>query len=84
MIVDLDVIAVSPSSRALRNPLGPLGRVGRWLNSALASRRARQMLKAVVSRPKARGAPDIPPHLLRDIGLPPDHVQGSAKWWDHQ
>lgn len=84
MIVDLDEIAVVPSSRGLRNPLGPLARVGRWLGSAWASRQARLMLNAVVSRPKARGAPAIPPHLLRDIGLSPDHGASSSKWWDHQ
>ena len=42
------------------------------------------MLARVIRPYKARGSPHIPPHILRDIGLPEDYFDGRASHWDHQ
>lgn len=62
------------TARILSTPgldLGQLGLVGR-LRLFIARRRADAMLRRVL-RPYRRGsAAPLSPHLLRDIGLPPD------------
>lgn len=84
MIIESDTLVSSPTTARprYRAPLGH--RIGHWLDSTIGSLIARRMLKRIVTRPKARGAPDLPPHLLRDIGLSPDHNASSRAWWDHQ
>lgn len=45
---------------------------------------ARRLLARTLRPPRTRGSPEIPPHLLRDIGLPEDYRQGWPRRWDHQ
>lgn len=84
MIIESDTLVSSPATSRPRYRAGIGHRIGHWLDSAIGSLAARRMLKRIVTRPKARGAPDLSPHLLRDIGLPPDHRAGGQAWWDHQ
>lgn len=60
------------------------GRVRYFIVAAGASLEARRMLARVIRPYKARGSPDIPPHILRDIGLPEDYFSNRASHWDHQ
>jgi hypothetical protein len=60
------------------------GRVRYFIVAVGASLEARRMLARVIRPYKSRGSPHIPPHILRDIGLPEDHYSGRASHWDHQ
>lgn len=84
MIIESDTIVSSPATSRPRYRVGLGSRVGHWLNAAIGSLTARRLLKRATTRPKARGAPELSPYLLRDIGLSPDHRAGGQAWWDHQ
>jgi hypothetical protein len=84
MIIERDSVVSSPTISRPRHRVGLGRRIGDALNAIFGSLSARRMLKRIVIRPKARGAPDLSPHLLRDIGLPPDARAGGQAWWDHQ
>lgn len=84
MIIEHDSVVSSPATSRPRYRVGLGRRIGHTLNAIVGSLSARRMLKRIVTRPKARGAPDLSPHLLRDIGLAPDHRAGGQAWWDHQ
>jgi len=60
------------------------GRIRYFIVAAGASLEARRMLARVIRPYKSRGSPDIPPHLLRDIGLPEDFHERPRRYWDHQ
>lgn len=60
------------------------GRVRYFIVAAGASLAARRMLARVIRPYKSRGSPDIPPHILRDIGLPEDLHSSGRNYWDHQ
>ena len=60
------------------------GRVRYFIVAAGASLEARRMLARVVRPYKSRGSPDIPPHILRDIGLPETYFADQRSHWDHQ
>ena len=62
------------TSRILNTPdldIGQLGLVGR-LRLFFARRRADAMLRKVLRPYRQGSAAPLSPHLLRDIGLPPD------------
>ena len=62
------------TSRILNTPdfdIGQLGLVGR-LRLFIARRRADAMLRKVLRPYRQGSAAPLSPHLLRDIGLPPD------------
>ena len=60
------------------------GRVRYFIVATGASLEARRMLAKVIRPYKSRGSPDIPPHILRDIGLPEDYFSRRSSHWDHQ
>ena len=60
------------------------GRVRYFVVATGASLQARRMLARVFRPYKVRGSPHIPPHLLRDIGLPEDFHDSGRNYWDHQ
>jgi hypothetical protein len=60
------------------------GRVRYYIVAAGATLAARRMLAKAIRPYKSRGSPDIPPHLMRDIGLPGDYLDRSPTHWDHQ
>jgi hypothetical protein len=60
------------------------GRVRYYIVAAGATLEARRMLARVMRPYKSRGSPNIPPHLLRDIGLPDDSFSNGRNYWDHQ
>ena len=64
--------------------VGMWGRVRYFIVAAGASIEARRMLARVVRPYKSRGSPHIPPHILRDIGLPEDYHDRRPSHWDHQ
>ncbi len=83
MIVARDKSASSPVvSRPRHRWLGR--RLGGWLDAIIGTLHARRLLKRAIGRPRVRGAPPLPPHLRRDIGLPPDADLGGRSFWDHQ
>jgi uncharacterized protein YjiS (DUF1127 family) len=45
---------------------------GQWFRLLVLRRYANAMLKRVLRRPKRMNLDELSPHLLRDIGLPPD------------
>lgn len=57
------------------------GRVRYFIVAAGATLAARRMLAKTLHPYKARGSPGIPPHLLRDIGLPEDYF---GSWPSHR
>lgn len=59
------------------------GRVRYYIVAAGASLEARRMLAKVLRPYKSRGSPHLPPHILKDIGLPEDYFS-RASHWDHQ
>jgi len=60
------------------------GRVRYFIVAAGASLTARRMLAKVFRPYRARGSPHIPPHLMRDIGLPETYFDRPPTHWDHQ
>lgn len=58
------------------------GRVRFYFVAASATLAARRMLAKTLRPYKSRGSPGIPPHLLRDIGLPEDFYRGPPSHWD--
>lgn len=82
MTLDL-VPQTEPSTRSPRQRSLLVRLVASW-HFATGSLTARRLLAKTMRQRRTRGSPDIPPHLLRDIGLPPDHAQGWPKYWDHQ
>lgn len=60
------------------------GRVRYFIVAAGASLEARRMLARVIRPYKSRGSPPIPPHILRDIGLPETYYEDRRSHWDHQ
>ena len=60
------------------------GRVRYYIVAAGASLQARRMLARVIRPYKSRGSPNLPPHILRDIGLPETYFDGPRSHWDHQ
>jgi hypothetical protein len=63
---------------------GMWGRVRYLIVAAGASLEARRMLARVIRPQRSRGSPNIPPHILRDIGLPEDYFGRRPSHWDHQ
>ena len=59
------------------------GRVRYLIIAAIATLAARRMLARIVRPYKSRGSPNIPPHILRDIGLPEDYFDRRTHW-DHE
>jgi len=45
---------------------------GAWFRTLVLRRYANAMLKRTLSRPRRTPLDQLSPHLLRDIGLPPD------------
>ncbi|MBN9362704.1 MULTISPECIES: hypothetical protein [unclassified Devosia] len=45
---------------------------GAWFRTLVLRRYANAMLKRTLSRPRRTHLDQLSPHLLRDIGLPPD------------
>ena len=45
---------------------------GAWFRALVLKRYANAMLKRTLSRPRRTHLDQLSPHLLRDIGLPPD------------
>lgn len=43
-----------------------------WMKALASRRAARRMLKRVARRPEHLYLDEMPPYLLRDLGLPPD------------
>lgn len=60
------------------------GRVRYYIVAAGATLAARRLLAKTLRPYKSRGSPNIPPHLMRDIGLPGDYLDRSPTHWDHQ
>ena len=60
------------------------GRIRYGIIAIGASLAARRMLAKVLRPYKSRGSPNIPPHLMRDIGLPEQYFDRSRRYWDHQ
>lgn len=60
------------------------GRVRYFVVAAGATLTARRMLAKVFRPYKSRGSPHIPPHLMRDIGLPEYSQDSGRNYWDHQ
>jgi hypothetical protein len=60
------------------------GRVRYYIVAAGATLAARRMLAKALRPYKSRGSPNIPPHLMRDIGLPESYFDRSPTHWDHQ
>jgi len=59
------------SINVLRADLPARG-VGAWFRTLVLRRYANAMLKRTLSRPRRTPLDQLSPHLLRDIGLPPD------------
>jgi hypothetical protein len=59
------------------------GKVRYAVIAAVATLQARRMLARVIRPYRSRGSPNIPPHILRDIGLPEDYFERRSHW-DHQ
>ena len=79
----LDLETLSESQDSTRTSLSPWRRLGRMISAAIVAQQARRMLDQIVKPYRARGSPEVPPHLLEDIGLPRDHYS-SRPYWDHQ
>lgn len=79
----LDLETYSDSRSVKRTSPTLWNRVGRAILAAIAAQQARRMLAKVVKPYRSRGSPNIPPHLLEDIGLPRDFGD-SPRYWDHQ
>jgi hypothetical protein len=60
------------------------GRVRYVVVAASATLAARRMLAKTLRPYKSRGSPAIPPHLLQDIGLPPDPYRSLPTHWDYR
>jgi hypothetical protein len=64
-----------PESEA-RSPLVRLTErehgIDHWLHRLFARHSARVMLRRLLGRRSAESAAGLPPHLLKDVGLPPD------------
>jgi len=60
------------------------GRVRYFIVATGATLAARRMLAKTLRPYTSRGSPHIPPHLMRDIGLPEDYFERSPARWDHQ
>ena len=50
----------------------PAHRFGQWFRLLVLRRYANAMLKRALRRPQRMNLDELSPHLLRDIGLPPD------------
>ena len=74
----LDLRSRDDSRHGRISTISVWGRVRYFIVAAGASLEARRMLARVIRPYKARGSPDIPPHILRDIGLPEDYCSGRA------
>ena len=81
MTLDLETLSESQDSN--RTSLSPWRRLGRMISAAIVAQQARRMLDQIVKPYRARGSPEVPPHLLEDIGLQRDHY-GTRHYWDHQ
>jgi len=82
--MSLDVRSRDDSRPGRISTVSVWGRVRYYIVAAGASLEARRMLARVVRPYKSRGSPHIPPHLLRDIGLPEDSYGSGRSHWDHQ
>ena len=81
MTLDLETLSESQDSN--RTSLSPWARLGRMISAAIVAQQARRMLDRIVKPYRARGSPEVPPHLLEDIGLQRDYY-GTRAYWDHQ
>lgn len=79
----LDLETLSESHDSTRTSLSPWRRLVRAISAAILAQQARRMLNRIAKPYRARGSPEVPPHLLEDVGLPRDHY-GSKAYWDHQ
>jgi hypothetical protein len=79
----LDLETHSESQHSARTSLSPWRRLGQAISAAIVAQQARRMLDRIVKPYRARGSPEVPPHLLEDIGLPRDYY-ASKPYWDHQ
>ena len=79
----LDLETLSESQHSTRTSLSPWARLGRMISAAIVAQQARRMLAQIIKPYRARGSPEVPPHLLEDIGLPRDYY-GTRAYWDHQ
>ena len=50
----------------------PAHRFGQWVRLLVLRRYANAMLKRALPRPQRMNLDELSPHLLKDIGLPPD------------
>lgn len=50
----------------------PVHRFGQWFRLLVLRRYANAMLKRTLRRPRRTHLDQLSPHLLKDIGLPPD------------
>ncbi len=79
----LDLETLSESQHSTRRSLSPWARLGRAISAAIVAQQARRMLNRIVRPYRARGSPQVPPHLLEDVGLPRDYY-ATRPYWDHQ
>ena len=79
----LDLETLPESQHSTRTSLRPWARLGRMIAAAIAAQQARRMLDKIVKPYRARGSPEVPPHLLEDIGLPRDY-HGTRRYWAHK
>lgn len=82
--MSLDLRSREDSRTGRISTISVWGRVRYYVVAAGATLAARRMLAKVVRPYKSRGSPSIPPHLMRDIGLPEGYFERSPSRWDHQ
>lgn len=79
----LDIETYSDSRNPARIAIGPWGRLRRAIVAVVVAQQARRMLDQIVRPYRARGSPELPAHLLEDVGLPRDYYAGRH-YWDYQ
>jgi hypothetical protein len=82
--MSLDLRSREQSRREYVTAFGFRARVRYLVIAAIATIAARRMLARVIRPYKSRGSPNIPRHILRDIGLPADYFDRPRTFWDHQ
>jgi hypothetical protein len=82
--MSLDLRSRDTSRSEAFGTFGFWGRVRYTVIAILATLAARRMLARVTRPYRSRGSPNIPPHILRDIGLPEDYFHRRRSRWDHQ